>query len=59
MENRDTIADGGTALCAGQRAARGDLPCQGDVFHPEKTLHELGAFLARRAPAYTAARQKT
>ena len=28
-----TIADGGMALRAGQRAAWGDLPCHGDVFH--------------------------
>jgi hypothetical protein len=53
-----TIADGGMALRAGQRAAWGDLPCHGDVFHPEKSLHELCTFLARRAPAYTVARQK-
>jgi hypothetical protein len=53
-----TIADGGMALRAGQRAAWGDLPCHGDVFHPEKLLHELCRFLAGRIPAYTAARQK-
>ena len=53
-----TIADGGMALRAGQRAAWGDLPCHGDVFHPEKLLHELCTFLARRVPAYTLARQK-
>jgi len=53
-----TIADAGWALRAGQRAAWGDLPCHGDVFHPEKLLHELCTFLARRAPACTVARQK-
>jgi hypothetical protein len=53
-----TIADGGMALRAGQRAAWGDLPCHGDVFHPEKLLHELCTFLARRVPTYTLARQK-
>ena len=53
-----TIADGGMALRAGQRAAWGDLPCHGDVFHPEKLLHELCTFLARRVPAYTLTRQK-
>jgi hypothetical protein len=53
-----TIADAGTALRAGQRAAWGDLPCHGDVFHAEKSLHELCTFLARRASACTAARQK-
>jgi hypothetical protein len=53
-----TIADAGSALRAGQRAAWGDLPCHGDIFHPEKSLHELCTFLARRAPACTLARQK-
>ena len=48
----------GLALRAGQRAAWGDLPCHGDVFHPEKLLHELCTFLARRVPAYTLARGK-
>lgn len=53
-----TIADGGMALRAGQRAAWGDRPCHGDVFHPLKLLHELCTFLARRIPGYTLARQK-
>lgn len=53
-----TIADGGMALRAGQRAAWPEVPCHGDVFHPEKLLHELCTFLARRVPAYTLARQK-
>jgi hypothetical protein len=53
-----TIADGGMALRAGQRAAWGDLPCHGDVFHPLKLLHELCTFLARRVPAYTLTRQR-
>jgi hypothetical protein len=54
----DTIADGGMALRAGQRTAWPEVPCHGDVFHPLKSLHELCTFLARRVPAYTAARQK-
>jgi len=53
-----TIADAGTALRAGQRAVWGDLPCHGDVFHTEKSLHELCTFLGHRACACTAARQK-
>jgi len=28
-----TIADGGTALRAGQKAVMGEIPCHGDVFH--------------------------
>jgi hypothetical protein len=53
-----TIADAGLALRAGQQAAWGQVPCHGDIFHPEKSLHELCTFLSRRVPAYTAARQK-
>jgi hypothetical protein len=53
-----TIADAGLALRAGQQAAWGDVPCHGDIFHPEKSLHELCTFLSRRVPAYTLARQK-
>jgi hypothetical protein len=53
-----TIADGGMALRAGQRAAWPQVPCHGDVFHPLKLLHELCTFLTRRVPAYTAAREK-
>jgi hypothetical protein len=53
-----TIADAGQALRAGQKAAWGDLPCHGDVFHAEKGLNEVASFLARRARACTLARQK-
>ena len=45
-----TIADGGKALRAGQKAAWGDtVPCDGDVFHAQMTLSKLAAFLERRA----------
>ena len=53
-----TIADAGCALRAGQYAAWELVPCHGDIFPPEKSLHELCSFLARRAPACTLARQK-
>jgi hypothetical protein len=53
-----TIADAGQALRAGQKAAWGQLPCHGDVFHAEKDLNELAGFLARRARGCTFARQK-
>ncbi len=33
-----TIADGGTGLRAGQKAAWPDIPCHGDVFHAEREL---------------------
>ena len=45
-----TIADGGKALRAGQKAAWGDtVPCDGDVFHAQMTLTKLAVFLERRA----------
>lgn len=45
-----TIADGGRALRAGQKAAWGDrVPCDGDVFHAQAKLTELATFLQRRA----------
>lgn len=45
-----TIADGGKALRAGQKAAWGDsVPCDGDVFHAQAKLTELATFLERRA----------
>jgi hypothetical protein len=53
-----TIADAGSALRAGQQAAWGEVPCHGDIFHPEKSLHDLCLFLAHRAQRCTAARQK-
>ena len=53
-----TIADAGQALRAGQKAAWGDLPCHGDIFHAEKSLKELSPFLTNRARACTVARQK-
>jgi hypothetical protein len=53
-----TIADAGQALRAGQKAAWGDRPCHGDVFHAEKSLMELSTLLANRAGVCTCARQK-
>ena len=45
-----TVADGGPALRAGQRAAWGDaVPCDGDVFHAQMKLTQLVVFLERRA----------
>jgi len=41
-----TIADGGNALRAGQRAAWGDaVPCDGDVFHAQMRLTQLLGFV--------------
>ena len=53
-----TIADGGKALRAGQPAAWGDVPCNGDVFHAERHLGRLAYYLDNRAAGCTAARQK-
>ena len=53
-----TIADGGSALRAGQKAAWGHLPCHGDVFHAEKSLKEVVSFLANRARGCTTTRKK-
>ena len=53
-----TIADGGSALRAGQRAAWQNVPCHGDVFHAERDLGSLAFYLERRAAGCTAARRK-
>jgi hypothetical protein len=50
-----TVADGGSALRAGQAAAWGDLPCHGDVFHAERELGRLASYLAHRATGCTTA----
>jgi hypothetical protein len=53
-----TVADGGTALRAGQALALPGVPCRGDVFH---ALYELGQAVAavdNRAHAAIAARAK-
>jgi len=54
-----TIADGGQALRAGQRAAWGrQIPCHGDVFHAEAELNKLAQRLERRAAACADFRRK-
>lgn len=53
-----TIADGGPALRAGQKAAWGHVPCHGDLFHAEKSLKEVVSFLANRARGCTTTRKK-
>ena len=44
-----TIADGGTALRAGQKMAMPDVPCWGDLFHLSQDAHEVIRFLENRA----------
>jgi hypothetical protein len=53
-----TVADGGTALRAGQAAAWPQVPCHGDVFHAQRELGKLAYYLANRAAGCTSARQK-
>ena len=53
-----TVADGGTALRAGQAAAWPQVPCHGDVFHAERELGKLAYYLANRAAGCVRARRK-
>jgi len=52
------IADAGQGLRAGQRAAWGDTPCHGDVFHIQRQCEGLANTLARLAKGATSRRQK-
>jgi len=48
-----TIGDAGQGLRAGQRAAWGDTPCHGDVFHIQRQCESLANTLSRRAQGAT------
>jgi len=52
-----TIADAGQGLRAGQKAAWGDTPCHGDVFHIQRQCEGLTNTLARLAQGATSRRQ--
>jgi len=52
-----TIADAGQGLRAGQRAAWGDTPCHGDLFHIRRRCEGLANTLARLAQGATSRRQ--
>jgi len=52
-----TIADAGQGLRAGQRAAWGDTPCHGDVFHIQRQCEGLANTLARLAKGATSRRK--
>ncbi len=52
-----TIADAGHGLRAGQRAAWGDTPCHGDVFHIQRQCEGLANTLARLAQGATSRRR--
>jgi len=51
-----TIADAGQGLRTGQRAAWGDTPCHGDVFHIQRQCEGLANTLARLAKGATSRR---
>jgi hypothetical protein len=53
-----TIADAGTGLRAGQRAAFGETPCHGDIFHIQQQCEGLANRLARLAQGSATRRQK-
>lgn len=53
-----TVADAGQGLRAGQRAALGNTPCHGDVFHNHQQCETLANRLARRAQKATTRRQR-
>ena len=52
-----TIADAGQGLRAGQRAAWGDTPCHGDVFHIQRQCEGLTNTLSRLAKGATSRRE--
>ncbi len=52
-----TIADAGQGLRARQRAAWGDTPCHGDVFHIHRQCDGLASTLARLAQGATSRRR--
>ena len=52
-----TIADAGQGLRAGQRAAWGDTPCHGDVFHIHHQCDGLANTLSRLAQGATSRRK--
>jgi hypothetical protein len=53
-----TIADAGQGLRAGQKAAWGDTPCHGDVFHIQHQCEGLANTLSRLAKGATSRRRK-
>ena len=52
-----TIADAGQGLRAGQKAAWGDTPCHGDVFHIQRQCESLATTLQHLAKGATSRRQ--
>ncbi|MEM9502615.1 MAG: hypothetical protein AAGA01_01500 [Cyanobacteria bacterium P01_E01_bin.43] len=48
-----TIADGGSGLRAGQKAAMPEVPCHGDVFHIQQQFEQVANGLVRQAQGAT------
>ena len=53
-----TIADAGQGLRAGQKAAWGEIPCHGDVFHIQHQYEGLANTLSRLAKGARSRRQR-
>jgi hypothetical protein len=53
-----TIADAGQGLRAGQRAAWGNTPCHGDVFHITRQYEGVANTLSRLSKGATSRRKK-
>jgi hypothetical protein len=53
-----TIADAGQGLRAGQKAAWGDMPCHGDVFHIQHQYEGLANTLSRLVKGARSRHQK-
>ena len=53
-----TIADGGSALRAGQKAVMPGTPCHGDVFHIQQQFEQVANGLSRQAQGATTRRLK-
>jgi len=53
-----TVADAAQGLRAGQKAAWGDTPCHGDVFHIQRQCEGLANTLSRLAAGATSHRKK-
>src|SRR4051812_26938260 len=52
-----TVADAGQGLRAGQKAAWGETPCHGDVFHIQRRCESLANTLSRLAQGATSRRK--
>ena len=53
-----TIANGGSALRAGQKVMMPEIPCHGDVFHIQQQFEQVANGLARQAQGATTRRVK-